>query len=121
MYQTKVQIYLMFYFYLHDLSRFCLILCGSVCLLGWLLIFLSSFTTLYLVYPGLFLVGWSCGLSNPLSSIYVSQIAGNGNKGVVSSIFNFNFTFGVLFANVVGALSEYVRLDRIILRLLNYI
>ena len=81
-----------------------LISCGVVSLTGWLLIFVSSLTTLYLVFPGLLMVGLACGLSNPLASVYVSEIAGNGNKGMVSSIFNFNFPFGVLFANLVGAL-----------------
>ena len=34
-----------------------------------------------------------------------SEIAGGGNKGMVTSIFNFNLVFGILLANVLGALT----------------
>ena len=79
---------------------------GLASVVGWALILISSQLSLYLIYPGLALLGCSCGLSNPLSSVYVSEIAGAGNKGVVTSIFNFNITFGVLFANVLGSLTK---------------
>lgn len=88
-------------------SRRGLIICGFASVAGWVLIFLSSIFSLYAIYPGLFLLGWSCGLSNPLSSIYVSEIAGSGNKGMVTSIFNFNITFGVLFTNILGSLTGW--------------
>ena len=62
---------------------------------------------LQLVKPGLIVVGMSCGLSNPLSSIYINEIAGKSNKGVVSSMFNFNLTLGILLTNVIGSLTRY--------------
>ena len=43
------------------------------------------------IYPGLFLLGWPCALSNPLSPIYVSEIAGSGNTGMGTSVFNFKY------------------------------
>ena len=85
--------------------RIGLIACGLVSVIGWLIILLSTFTTLNLIFPGLFMVGLACGLANPLASIYISEIAGSGNKGMVSSMFNFNYTFGVLFSNLIGALT----------------
>jgi MFS family permease len=83
-----------------------LLLCGGISFIGWALIFMSSWSSLYLIYPGMVLVGWSCGLSCPLSSIYVSELAGRGNKGMVTSIFNLNLTTGILFANVLGVMVE---------------
>ena len=83
-----------------------LIVCGVASVVGWALILTSSLVSLYVIYPGLAFLGCSCGLSTPLSSIYVSEIAGKGNKGVVTSIFNFNITFGVLFANILGSLTK---------------
>ena len=62
-----------------------MIICGFASVAGWFLIFLSSIFSLYAIYPGLFLLGWSCGLSNPLKSIYVSEIAGSGNKGMITT------------------------------------
>ena len=58
-----------------------------------------------LIYPGLLVLGLSCGLSNPLSAIYITEIAGMANKGIVTSMFNFNLTFGILLTNVVGSLT----------------
>ena len=58
-----------------------------------------------LIYPGLLVLGLSCGLSNPLSAIYITEIAGMANKGIVTSMFNFNLTFGILLTNVVGSLA----------------
>jgi len=84
-----------------------LIVCGVASVIGWALILTSSQVSLYVIYPGLAFLGCSCGLSAPLSSIYVSEIAGKGNKGVVTSIFNFNITFGVLFANILGSLTNW--------------
>ena len=65
--------------------------------------FQASF--LPLIYPGLLVLGLSCGLSNPLSAIYITEIAGMANKGIVTSMFNFNLTFGILLTNVVGSLA----------------
>ena len=56
--------------------------------------------------PGLVVVGMSCGLSNPLSSVYINEIAGKSNKGVVSSMLNFNLTLGILLTNVIGSLTR---------------
>ena len=56
---------------------------------------------------GLLVLGLSCGLSNPMSSIYITEIAGQDNKGMVSSMFNFNLTFGVLLTNTIGSLTGY--------------
>ena len=61
---------------------------------------------LKLVNPGLVVAGFSCGLSAPLSTIYINEIAGKSNKGVVSSMLNFNLTLGVLMTNVVGSLNR---------------
>ena len=83
-----------------------LIVCGVASVVGWALILTSSQVSLHVIYPGLAFLGCSCGLSTPLSSIYVSEIAGKGNKGVVTSIFNFNITSGVLFANILGSLTK---------------
>ena len=56
---------------------------------------------------GLVVLGVSCGLSNPMSSIYITEIAGLDNKGMVSSMFNFNLTLGILVTNVIGSLTGY--------------
>ena len=56
---------------------------------------------------GLLVLGLSCGLSNPMSSIYITEIAGQDNKGMASSMFNFNLTFGVLLTNTIGSLTGY--------------
>ena len=53
---------------------------------------------------GLIICGAACGLSNPLSSIYISEIFGQSNKGRVTSAFNFNFALGIFLANVIGSL-----------------
>ena len=86
----------------NDNTRHGLILCGLVSLVGWLAVFISSTGFFYLIYPGLTLLGWSVGFSSPLCSIYVSEIAGPGNKGVVTSLFNLNLNLGILFANILG-------------------
>jgi len=83
-------------------------ICGLLSFFGWLLVLLASFISLYLVYIGLLLIGWSCGLATPNTSIYVAQISGPGNKGVVTSVFNFNLTTGILFGNVIGALVSWI-------------
>jgi len=88
-------------------TRQTLILCGVISLVGWTLIFVSSLSSLYVIYPGLFLVGWSCGLACPTSSVYVSELAGGGNKGMVTSIFNFNLTVGGLTTDVLGVLAGW--------------
>ena len=59
-----------------------------------------------LIKPGLVVAGMSCGLSNPLSAIYINEIAGKSNKGVVSSMLNFNLTSGILLTNVIGSLTR---------------
>ena len=103
-------------------SRQGLILCSSGLLTGWALIFSAAqvwdssqqtdnhhanfqASCLPLIYPGLLVLGLSCGLSNPLSAIYITEIAGMANKGIVTSMFNFNLTFGILLTNVVGSLA----------------
>jgi len=95
------------FFSKHIGARQGLALCGATTVTAWVFIFISSMFSLHLVYPGLLLLGWSCGLSNPLSSIYVSEIAGGGNKGMVTSIFNFNVIFGISLANILGALAGW--------------
>ena len=69
--------------------------------------FLHIVKTEHLVFLkiGLLVLGLSCGLSNPMSSIYITEIAGQDNKGMVSSMFNFNLTFGILLTNVIGSLT----------------
>merc|ERR1719300_1585158 len=42
-----------------------------------------------------------------MSSIYITEIAGQDNKGMVSSMFNFNLTFGILLTNVIGSLTGW--------------
>ena len=73
----------------------------------------------HLLHPGVFLIGFSCGFSNPLTTVYVSETVGSGNKGVVTSLFNcqvdfvfknivhfvvFQATFGIMATNVLGVL-----------------
>ena len=60
---------------------------------GWALVLLaSSWSVVSVLYPGLFLLGLSTGLSTPLTSVYVTETAATGNKGVVTSIFNCQVT-----------------------------
>jgi len=88
-------------------ARHVLIFCGGTSFIGWTIVFISSSFSLVLIYPGLFLVGWSCGFSCPMTSIYVSELAGGGNKGMVTSIFNLNLTIGILFTNILGVLISW--------------
>jgi len=77
-------------------------------ILGWALLFISAQTEyLGLLKIGLVILGLSCGLSNPMSSIYITEIAGQGNKGMVSSMQCFNLTFGILLTNVIGSLTGW--------------
>lgn len=88
-------------------ARKVLIFCGGASLIGWIFVFISSSFTLYMIYPGLFLIGLSGGLSCPMSSIYVSELAGGRNKGVVTSIFNLNLGIGILLANILGVMVKW--------------
>ena len=54
--------------------------------------------------PGLVTLGFSSGLSSTLGSVYITEVAGSSNKGVVSSMINFNITFGILLINVLGSM-----------------
>ena len=66
-----------------------LLLSSIISCLGWLLIFLAGFLSLLgPIFPGVFLIGFSSGFSNPLTTVYVSETVGSGNKGVVTSLFN---------------------------------
>ena len=66
-----------------------LLLCSVISALGWILIFLAAFLSLLEpLFPGVFLIGFSCGFSNPLTTVYVSETVGSGNKGVITSMFN---------------------------------
>ena len=66
-----------------------LLLCSVVASCGWFLIFLAaSLSVLGALFPGIFLIGFSCGFSNPLTSVYVSETVGSGNKGMVTALFN---------------------------------
>ena len=66
-----------------------LLLCSTISALGWILIFLAAFLSLLEpLFPGVFLIGFSCGFSNPLTTVYVSETVGSGNKGVITSMFN---------------------------------
>ena len=70
-----------------------LLLCSVVACLGWFLIFLAaSLSLLGALFPGIFLIGFSCGFSNPLTSVYVSETVGSGNKGMVTALFNCQVT-----------------------------
>ena len=74
---------------------------------GWSLVFLSSWLELIMiVFPGLFMVGLSVGVSSPLASIYITELSQHHNKGVLSSMFNFNLTFGILLTSVIGSLTK---------------
>ena len=69
--------------------------------------------------PGLIVLGFSSGLSSPLTSVYITEVntnyihlrikqrlftvAGPSNKGVVSSMTNFNLCFGILLINILGS------------------
>ena len=73
-----------------------LLLSSLISCLGWLLIFLAAFlSVLGPIFPGVFLIGFSCGFSNPLTTVYVSETVGSGNKGVVTSLFNCQVTKSV--------------------------
>ena len=66
-----------------------LLLCSLISCLGWLLIFLAAALSLLTpIFAGVFLIGFSSGFSNPLTTVYVSETVGEGNKGVVTSLFN---------------------------------
>ena len=74
---------------------------------GWSLVFLSSWLELIMiVFPGLFMVGLSVGVSSPLASIYITELSQHHNKGVLSSMFNFNLTFGILLTSIIGSLTK---------------
>ena len=74
---------------------------------GWSLVFLSSWLELIMiVFPGLFMVGLSVGVASPLASIYITELSHDHNKGVLSSMFNFNLTFGILLTSVIGSLTK---------------
>ena len=78
-----------------------LLLCSVVACLGWFLIFLAaSLSLLGALFPGIFLIGFSCGFSNPLTSVYVSETVGSGNKGMVTALFNCQVTLQDSFSNL---------------------
>ena len=78
-----------------------LLLCSLISCLGWLLIFLAAFLPLLgPLFPGVFLIGFSSGFSNPLTTVYVSETVGSGNKGVVTSLFNCQVTKSVDGKNI---------------------
>ena len=52
----------------------------------------ASLSLLGALFPGIFLIGFSCGFSNPLTSVYVSETVGSGNKGMVTALFNCQVT-----------------------------
>ena len=73
--------------------------------LGWTLVLLAAWLNiLLLVFPGLALLGICMGIASPLASIYITEISGDQSKGVISSMFNFTFTGGVLMSYVIGSL-----------------
>ena len=61
--------------------------------------------------PGLVILGFSSGLSSSLAPVYIAEVAGPFNKGVVSSMNNFNFCFGVLLINVLGSTLRFQHSD----------
>jgi len=74
-----------------------ILLCSVVACLGWFLVFLAaSLSLIGALFPGIFLIGFSCGFSNPLTSVYVSETVGWGNKGMVTAMFNCQITFGTV-------------------------
>merc|ERR1712223_1225021 len=82
-----------------------LLLCSVLACLGWFLIFLSAtLSILGTLFPGIFLIGFSSGFSNPLTSVYVSETVGSGNKGMVTALFNCQVTFGIMATNVLGVI-----------------
>ena len=85
-------------------ARIALIYCSLGIVLGWAFIFTGAETNLLvLVYLGLFITGTMCGLTSPLSSIYITELAGSGEKGVLASMMSFNVNFGILFINILGS------------------
>ena len=85
-------------------ARIALINCSLGIVMGWALIFTGAKTNLLvLVYFGLFLTGTMCGLTSPLGSIYITELAGTGKKGVLASMMSFNVNFGILFINILGS------------------
>ena len=85
-------------------ARIALINCNLGLVLGWALIFTGAKTNLLvLVYLGLFITGTMCGLTCPFSSIYITELAGTGEKGVLASMMSFNVNFGILFINILGS------------------
>ena len=85
-------------------ARIALINCNLGLVLGWALIFTGAKTNLLvLVYLGLLLTGTMCGLTSPLGSIYITELAGTGKKGVLASMMSFNVNFGILFINILGS------------------
>ena len=85
-------------------ARIALIYCCLGIVLGWAFIFTGAETNLLvLVYLGLFITGTMCGLTSPLSSIYITELAGSGEKGVLASMMSFNVNFGILFINILGS------------------
>ena len=77
-------------------------------LTGWSLVLLASWLNIIvLVFPGLVIIGVSIGIASPLASIYITEISGEQSKGVLSSMFNFNLTFGILMSYVIGSLTRY--------------
>ena len=85
-------------------ARTALINCSLGIVMGWALIFTGAKTNLLvLVYLGLFISGTMCGLTSPLSSIYITELAGTGEKGLLASMNNFNINFGILFINILGS------------------
>ena len=86
-------------------ARIALIHCSLGIVLGWAAIFTGAKTNLLvLVYFGLFITGIMCGLTSPFSSIYITELAGTGEKGLLASMNNFNINFGILFINILGSL-----------------
>ena len=67
---------------------------------------LSQAEYLLLLQLGLLVMGAACGLASPLASLYIAEVAGSSNKGVVSSMINFNTTFGILLTNIVGSFAR---------------
>ena len=85
-------------------ARIALINCSLGTVLGWAFIFAGAKTNLLvLVYLGLFIAGTMCGLTSPFSSIYITELAGTGEKGVLASMMSFNVNFGILFINILGS------------------
>ena len=85
-------------------ARIALINTSLGIVLGWVLVFTGAKTSLLiLVYLGLFITGTMCGLTSPLSSIYITELAGTGQKGVLASMMSFNVNFGILFISILGS------------------